>query len=163
MAIAVAVGACGRLDFRPVMVAGPSDAPPPGFDSDLGFIVIETIAVPSDGSSVTSTSVLSSAGVYRVNASGTITCGGVGDQLGDAEYHDFTNPADNNDLNGLDYGISIDHPTVGDKVTRWGAYTTSHVYEIAFTGLDSTLSANLHDGDYADNVGTLTLRILEQL
>jgi hypothetical protein len=154
------VPGCGRIDFAPIDAS--ADAPPFGVDSDPSFVVIETLTVPVDGSSVSSTTILASSDTYRLNASGAITVGGVGDMRGDAEYHDFSNPTDTNNLNGQDYGISIDHPVIGQKVTRWGPYVTSHIYETDFTGRDQTLSANLHDGDYANNIGTLTLKILRK-
>jgi len=158
--VAVVASGCGRIGFATV----PPDSSPVLADAfdDTMFTALETLVVPVDGSSVSSVAVLSSSGTYRLRASGVITCGGVGDQMGDAEYHDFTNPTDNNSLNGLDYGISIDSPVVGQKTIHWGAYTPTHVYEVDYVGRDQVVSANLHDGQYTDNSGTFMVTVLQQ-
>ena len=126
-----------------------------------GYTLLETITVPSDGSSVSSLTSLSSSVAYKLVASGTYEIGGFG---ADAEYI-FPGPFDyftNGGLNAGDYGIAIDDPTVGGlKLPFWGEYNETHEYIIDFTGLDSTISLNVHDDDYTDNVGSLQVQIFQ--
>lgn len=119
-------------------------------------VLLETITVPVNGSTVASTTVLVANAEYILEASGTFRIGGPGDGLGDAEYFNFANPpASLGDFSGgVDIGLSIN----GDD-PDWGPYQADHIYEHAFTGLGATVTATYFDTNYADNSGNLTLRI----
>ena len=120
------------------------------------LILLETISVPVNGSTVASTTVLQSGVEYVFEASGTFRIGGPGDGRGDAEYFNFANPpASLGDFSGnVDIGLSIN----GDD-PDWGPYRPDHVYEQMFTGLGAAVTASYADTNYSDNSGDLTLRI----
>ncbi|HET9232706.1 MAG TPA: hypothetical protein VFP10_01040 [Candidatus Eisenbacteria bacterium] len=133
------------------------------------FAPVETLNVPTDGSIVTSALTLESGTVYQIRASGTFHIGERGDSTADAEYADFSNvPSsviDNcpDSTLAIDMGIGI-NDAVNDslKVPRWGDFRSDHVYTIEFTGAGAPVTFTLHDCNYADNSGSLTVEILAQ-
>jgi hypothetical protein len=133
--------------------AAPASGPP-----------LETIVMPTNGTTVVSVHTLQAGSVYRIQASGTFYIGAAL-PVGDAEYaqnpttHQVELHCSNSPL-GVALGIAIDDATVGRvKFPYWGRFTSTHVYTIAFVGLGAPISLNYHDCNYADNVGTLTVQI----
>jgi len=129
--------------------------------------LLETIVVPVDGSSVTSTTILANGVTYDIRASGTFRIGGPGDGLGDAEYADFSNPPASvfsrcfYDPNGLDFGLVINNQVNGnEKFPNWGPYSPTHVYSIAFPGAGAPITFSYFDCPTTDNSGSLTVDIL---
>ncbi len=139
--------------------AGEPDAAPP----TPTYQIIETLTVAVNGSSTVSTTVLNSGETYRLRVSGTFIISTGNQWEADAEYFDFGNlPSSLQDtVTGVDNGVAVDDTTVNSTRTpQWGAYQADHVYEIDFVGKGATISTNLHDGNYSNNTGSLTLDIL---
>ncbi len=135
-----------------------ADAMPP-----LSYQVVESFQVPVNGSAVASTTVLNSGEIYRLRVSGTFIISTGSNLDGDAEYYDFGNlPSSVKDtVPGVDNGIGIDDSIVdSNKTPKWGPFSANHSYMIDFSGKGQTISANLHDGNYSNNAGSLTLEIL---
>ena len=137
-----------------------------GPNPETGYVLQETIIVPVDGSSVSSTMILKSGVLYRIKASGTFYVGGWGDQMGDAEYADLSNPPSSINDNcggtpdGVDLGIGInDSINDNEKFPSWGNFEPSHVYTIDFAGQGSSISLNYHDCAYNDNFGSLAVEV----
>jgi hypothetical protein len=132
-------------------------------DAPAGMVwtVIETIMVDSaNPNAEVSTSVLANGVTYKLRASGVLS--NVIDPFpGDAEYFDFDNPKDNGCCE--DIGLGIDDVVVNDLDTKpdWGPYRVDHVYEAMWVGKGTTITALYQDTLYSNNVGTLTLEILE--
>ena len=125
------------------------------------------LTVPTDGTSVHSTTVLQLGAPYYLEASGTYTAVPPAvDPMADAEYYDMTDPAagpkDFDTSNNIDFGLAIDATAAAPAKTpaTWGPYNDQHVYRVPFTGTGATIGAMLFDCCYGDNVGTLTLKIL---
>jgi hypothetical protein len=131
------------------------------------FAPVETLVVPTNGSSATSVMTLESGALYKIRASGTFHIGGGGDSTGDAEYADFgeipTSVIDNcgDSTSGVDLGLGI-NDAVNDslKSPKWGPFSADHVYTVDFVGLGAPVTLNYHDCNYEDNVGFLTVEIL---
>lgn len=124
-----------------------------------GATQVDTFVVPIDGTSGTSNIALLSGVPYLLEVSGTFFIGGPGDGLADAEYFDFSNPPTsvlNISGGGVDLGVRLN----GSKPS-WGAYQSSHVYTLPFSGLGSTISADYDDNPYSDNIGSLTMKIFQ--
>ena len=134
------------------------DAP---VDAPATWQVIETITVDSaNPTPVSSKTVLAAGVVYHLRASGSLTAT-IDGLPGDADYWDFNQPKDNGCCE--DIGLGIDDLVVNDLDTRpnWGAYTTTHVYEVEWTGNGAVIQALFQDTVYGNNAGSLTLEILE--
>lgn len=144
---------------RPVVVdARPIDAPP---DAPKTWQVLETLTVPCSGTSVTSTTVLTSTGQYHLRASTECIANTINSSASDAEYFGYNVNQFSDSASGVDNGISIDSTTPGDTRTpRWGNYTNTHVYEVPWTGGNATITANYWDSNYGNNSGSLKLEIL---
>jgi len=128
------------------------------------WTVVETMTVPvTNGNVVTSATTLSAGQLYHLRASGTYVTDTASNLLADADYYDYASPKDvTNTGTNCDVGIGIDDSVSDiDKQPKWGAYNTSHVYEIAITGTGAKIHANIHDGVYTNDSGELTLEILE--
>ena len=168
-----AVGAClvvvgcgfehGRL--------GPNDGPAAASDTAVDVAVdaaptwqvIETMTVDiAQSNAISSHSVLAAGVVYHLRASG-VASRTIDDLPGDAEYWDLNAPKDDGCCE--DIGIGIDDLVVNDLDTKpdWGPYTTTHVYEVSWTGKGAVITALYQDTYYGNNEGTLTLEILELL
>jgi len=131
------------------------DAPPPM------WTVIETLTVSCLGQGTTSMVVLQAGVEYRLRASGTCTANTSNGSLGDAEYVGFNINNLQDAAGGTDTGIAINDATPGStKNPRWGAYTSTHVYEVPWMGGGGTIVARVHADNYSNNSGSLTLRIL---
>jgi hypothetical protein len=153
----------GRLGGRTDAASEPSDSRnvDAALDATPTWQVVETLTV--DGASSTpqySQTVLAIGVVYHLRASGVLT-NVIDPYAGDAEYFDFNAPKDLGCCE--DIGLGIDDLVVDDLDTQpdWGSYTATHIYEVEWTGKGATISALYQDTYYANNVGTLTLEILE--
>jgi hypothetical protein len=138
---------------------GDPDAAPP----DPTYQIVETLNVAVNGSATVSSTVLNSGENYRLRVSGTFIISTGNNWEADAEYFDFGNlPGSLQDtVTGVDNGVAVDDSTIDSTRTpRWGAYQADHVYEVDFLGKGATISVNLHDGNYSNNTGSLTLDIL---
>jgi hypothetical protein len=132
----------------------PVDAPPT-------WQVIETLTVDiANPNAISSQTVLANGVVYHLRASG-LASRTIDDLPGDADYWDINAPKDSGCCE--DIGLGIDDLVVNDLDTKpdWGAYTASHVYEVAWTGKGAVIQALYQDTYYGNNAGTLTLEILE--
>lgn len=130
------------------------DAPPT-------WQVIETLTIDiANPNAVSSATALAAGVVYHLRASG-IASKTIDDLPGDADYWDFNSPKDNGCCE--DIGLGIDDLVVNDLDTKpdWGAYSTTHVYEVEWTGKGAVIQALFQDTFYGNNAGTLTLEILE--
>ena len=140
-----------------VEIFAPATTPP------QGFVLLETITVPADGSPVVSTHSLQPGVTYKVRALGTFVIGGAGFGYGDAEYAfdaQNGNVSDSNLPPSVDLGIAI-NDTANDipKFPSWGGFDPSHVYTIDFVGLGAPISLNYHDSVYSDNAFSATVEI----
>jgi hypothetical protein len=141
--------------------------PPVGADDAAGadaadseWVVIETLTVLSNGTVVMSTKVLQAGVTYRLRASGTFYYDT--QVLGDAEYFDTQSGSTPRDVvSSVDVGLAVNDDTPGPTRTfRWGAFKASHLYEAEWIGDGSTITAQIHDGNYSGNFGSLSLEIL---
>ncbi len=135
-------------------------------DLESGYVLQETITVPVDGSSASSTTKLRSDTLYEIRASGTFFVGGPGDMQGDAEYANFSNPPSSlqnhcaGDPNDVDLGIGINDNVIdNEKIPFWGDFEPSHVYTVTLAGLGAPIALNYHDCAYNDNSGDLTVEV----
>jgi hypothetical protein len=133
-----------------------------GIDSGGQWVVVETLTIPADGTEVPSTTVLQAGVGYQLRAMGTYTFKlNPVPSMGDAEYVGFDINALMDSVSGVDVGLAVNDTTVdSNRTPRWGQYTNTHVYEAPWIGDGAVITAKLHDGQYADNSGTLTLQIL---
>lgn len=132
--------------------------------------LVETLAIPSDGSVVASRS-YPSYKTFRVEVSGTYRWGlcdawccpggdpGLRERHGDAEF--LTEDcwiSHYGDFNGTDISVFVD----GENVD-WGPFQSDHVYSIEVAGRDAPFSFHINDcaSCYGDNEGSLTVRIYE--
>jgi hypothetical protein len=163
-----AVGVPG--DATPVHDApsGAGDAPVADADAmaaidaaEKPFVIIETLSVPVDGSSIQSTVTLRAGEGYRLRALGTCVIAPNGLRA-DAEYFFFDGDDDVMDASQkYDMGLAIDDAVVDlDKQPKWGPFVGSHVYEIPFAGTGAPIAASFHDLRPGNNVGSLTVEIL---
>ena len=136
------------------------DAAPPIDADEREWVVIETLSVPSKGMLITSTKVLRTGVPYRLRASGTFYYDT--QVFADAEYFDVDvgrTPMDS--LSGVDGGLAVNDATVGPvRDFKWGAFSAGHVYEAEWIGDGAPITAQIHDGNYGGNAGSLTLEIL---
>jgi hypothetical protein len=131
-------------------------------DAGATTALLDTLIVPSNGAIVTSNIVLQAGQTYLLRVTGTFTISTTEGWLGDAEYFDFADvPTSLQDtVIGVDNGVGINDLVVDSiRSPRWGPYNPSHIYERSFVGLGATIQANFHDGNYTNNVGSLTLEI----
>ncbi len=149
------------IDAAPAIDAPPDarpdaaiDAPPPT------WMVVETLTVPCLPAARTSTTVLTTTGMYRLRARGTCTSNSANNSEGDAEYT-FNAVSLSDAANGVDSGIAVDDSTPGSlKQPRWGAFTSTHQYEVPWIGTGATITALFHDSNPSNNAGSLSLDIL---
>ncbi len=127
--------------------------------------LLETKTVPTDGSTVSTTTTLQSGKWYMFKATGTFHIGSPGDGLADAEYGNFSNPPSSLiDLTdtGVDFGIGINDTTNdSDKAPFWGGYSPTHTYYAYVQGTGATATLKYHDNNYPDNTGSLTVQVYE--
>jgi len=128
-----------------------------------GYTRQETITVPMDGSSVSSTFPLDGGAHYKLRASGQAVSGGPG--FGDAEYvfdNGLTTVIDRcgGNSDGVDLGIGVNDTQNGNnKLPFWGALNVAHVYVVDFVGQGAPIILNYHDCNYSDNSGSLTVEV----
>lgn len=168
--VAVLAIACATAcSFEPGTFGTTDDAATPAIDAaaDVSidavptWQVVETLMVDSANSNaLTSTTVLAASVTYRLRASGTVT-NVIDDKQGDADWWDFNDPKDDGCCE--DIGLGINDLVVDDLDTQpdWGAYNATHIYEVEWVGAGATISALYQDTFYGNNVGTITLEILE--
>lgn len=124
-----------------------------------GPVLVETIMIPGNGTVVTSTQTLTLGQQYVLRLSGEIVIASNGAH-GDAEYWDYDVGGVPQDSAGVDIGVGInDTPVDASKSPNWGPYQASHIYQVMFTGLGSTITANYHDGNPGNNSGNVVLQI----
>jgi hypothetical protein len=124
------------------------------------WVAIESLIVPATGAQVLSKTALANGVEYRLRATGTWVIQSNVDppSLADAEWWNFSDPTTGE---GLDVGLAIDDLALDDsKQPDWGPYNSTHEYEVTWTGDGSTISANIHDNNYGNDSGSLTLTIL---
>jgi len=140
---------------------------------------VETVTVPSDGSSVTSTNTLDNGVTYLLEASGTYRFANWGVYgIADAEWAYRRAPYYPTDtsyedvvpdegsttsgwVKGEDYYASecgLDVQVSGSCVD-WGDYNDAHDYVSEYTGDGNLVSFHIHDSAYGDNSGSLTIDI----
>ena len=124
--------------------------------SALEDTLLETLAVPVDGTTTQSTMQLTAGTSYTLRASGEFIIGGPG--FGDAEYaYDASNQGaiDNcfNSPAGTDLGIGIDDANIGGttKSPDWGPFNAAHEYTAEIIGTGNPISVNYHDCGHGDN------------
>jgi hypothetical protein len=138
---------------------------------DLDNVPVETLTIPSDGSTVTTTGYYTSNATYRIEVSGTYRWG-ICDSLncpesaecsyqrwGDAEYlTDDCWSSHFADFHGVDISVVVDEEHVD-----WGPFSPDHVYSIEKNGRNAPFSFQIADctSCYGDNAGTLTVTIYE--
>lgn len=133
------------------------DAPPP---PPPVWVVISTLMVPCNGVPVTSPIVLTTGVVYRLRASGECTTNSLNGSRGDAEFLGYNVGPTYDALDNIDNGIAINDTTPGpNKLPSWGTYTTTHAYQVDWTGTGSATTAMFHDTNPSNNTGSLTLTI----
>jgi hypothetical protein len=153
-------------DASPPDASPPDASPPDAALPDAGPVLLETLTIPCDGTTVVSSTVLTNGVTFTLRASGTCTVANNvpgPDVLGDAEFFDtdFSNPQDS--FAGTDLGIAIDDDVLDDpKSPKWGSFDISHIYSIDFIGSGSTISLNFHDPNFSNNSGDLTVEIFSQ-
>jgi hypothetical protein len=122
--------------------------------------MLEELSIPVGGTVVSSTVVLQSGVRYRLRASGTYFYAAAQNVLGDAEYFGFNAGGPTDTEAGVDVGLAVNDSVVdANRMPKWGAYTDTHVYEVEWTGAGATIDVQLHDGNYSNNVGSLTVAI----
>ncbi|MGE0870525.1 MAG: hypothetical protein AB7P03_18315 [Kofleriaceae bacterium] len=154
-----------RQTANDAAVDGSIDAvtPDAGIDApaEPEWIPVETLIVPASGVEVKSMTVLAAGVEYRLRATGTwvIQSNMNPKTEADAEWWEFSNPVTN--AGGVDVGLAINDATVdGERQPDWGAYSASHEYEVPWIGAGDVIVANIHDGNYNNDDGSLTLTIL---
>ena len=131
---------------------------------DRSWSVVETLTVPVDGTVAISATTLQLGGTYRLRASGTFVISTGQGIEADAEYFDFSNPPSSITDAGtsVDHGLAIDDAVVDStRNPKWGAFAPTHVYEIDYAATGDSITAQFHDEVPSNNVGSLTLEILE--
>lgn len=125
-----------------------------------GCRLVDTVHVPSDGSTVSSSVSLETGKPYSFKASGTFTYNNAGDWA-DAEWYLKNSVIVKGDTEGSQpyvLDISVD----GYSINRdWGDYSAEHIYYLQFTGTGSSADFSIYDSYYPDNSGSLTVEIYE--
>ncbi len=126
------------------------------------WVTIETLDVPVNfGAQVTSLTTLQAGTEYHLRVSGTFVVQNdvVPPTESDGEWWGFDAPMDG--VPGVDIGMGIDDATIdATRTPAWGPYAPNHVYEVSWIGSGAPISANIHDGRYDNDSGSLTLEIL---
>jgi hypothetical protein len=143
----------------PIVLAVPASSVAPAVTSP---VLLESLTVPTDGSSVTSRTVLTNNVKYTLVAKGTFAITAGTTHNADAEYrYDALFQDDCPTSPPVDIGMSINVTSQAKQKqpVSWGAYSTSHKYETGWLGKGATIKANYHDCNLGDNHGKLTLEI----
>ena len=141
---------------------GPTDGDGGGDGGGTWFLIDELSVLTGPAPTAVMSSVTLAQGVvYRLRASGKYFHE-VGAEA-DAEYVDINYDPRGDIVSGIDVGLAVDDSSIDeDRTPRWGAYRDDHVYEVEWTGNGAPIAAQLHDGNYTTNAGTLTLQIFER-
>jgi hypothetical protein len=137
---------------------GSSSGSGSGGPTGWSYVEVDAVSVPSDGNEVESHISLNSGGQYEIVASGYCTIGNGALGYTDASWTGFGKmPIDLSQTSpsGLQYGVFINGSDPG-----WGAYQSSHVYTINYTGSGGQLSFYFSDDYYPDNSGSIGVTIL---
>jgi len=137
-----------------------------------GEAPLETLSIPSDGSSVETSLSFSSQKTYRIEVSGTYQWGMCdpvncpdGGACGYRRFGDAEHLTDDCGLNYFDdwFGFDISVYLDGENVD-WGTFRDDHAYSITVPGNDAPFSFHLNDCApcYGDNEGSLTVRVFEE-
>ncbi len=178
--VTIALAGCGFTatkatsgDKLDAATADASSEPPPPIDAAVDaatdapldappvWTVVDTLQVPCTLGSVTSTFVLQMGVAYKLHATGECVTNTANNSRGDAEYLGYNIGPTLDSVSNVDSGIAVNDPTPGStKDPRWGAFTTTHAYEVMWTGTGATIVAKFHSADYSNNAGSLALQIL---
>ena len=138
---------------------GGDDGGDDGGGSGGDWTVVEVLSVPASGAVAVSDLVLEAGVGYRLRASGT--CMVTFNMVADAEYFGFNMGLPMDVAVNIDLGLAVNDMDIDIvRTPRWGTYNPEHKYEIAWPGVGGPIVAQLHDGRYSDNSGSLTLEIL---
>lgn len=150
-----------RVTALVAVLAGPAAAMAQLADLP-GHALVQTLAVPTNGSTVWSQAL--AVGVeHQLVAYGSFNIGGF---QADAEYiwNGFIpGTYDHCVFGGLavcDYGIAVNDSSVGGfKGIAWGAYRNDHTYLQSWVGAGEALRLSFHDDNFADNFSSLGVQI----
>ncbi|HUS63428.1 MAG TPA: hypothetical protein VMZ28_02755 [Kofleriaceae bacterium] len=156
-----------RIDagVDPDAAAGAFDAS--GLDAAIGPQLVEHIDVPVQNAPiVASNTTLTTGTTYELRASGTVVLSDAQNLSADAEYWwQDTSPGTTADSASfgdttIDVGLAI-NDTVVDGTTNpaWGPFAATHIYSFLYVGEGTTITAQFHDLNAANNSGTLSLDI----
>ena len=138
-----------------------------GLDAATEPALVEHIDVPAQNAPiVASNTTLTTGTSYELRASGTIVLSDTQNLSADAEYWwaDAT-PGTTMDTAALgdddiDVGLAINDTVVDDNANpAWGPFAASHTYSFIYVGEGTTITAQFHDLNAANNSGTLSLDI----
>jgi len=126
-----------------------------------GPTLLETLTVPADGSVITSSTVLQSGMLYRLEAAGTFLAGDT--ITADAEYSSGRPSYEWRDFveRYEQYGEGLLELRVNGAFVEWGDFNPEHVYSIDVLGTGSPLSFSfdIYDIYSPNNSGSLTASI----
>jgi hypothetical protein len=120
--------------------------------------LVDTLTIQGTGEIALSTFVPLAGVTYRLRATGFVDV--ATGLASDADYFGFPGSvSDYTTDNTVDMGLGIDDSTLDRTKTRWGPYTDTHVYEVAYIGTGMKLRAQYEDNFYGNNAGTMMLQI----
>lgn len=119
------------------------------------------MSVAVDGSTAMSSITLNAGEDYYIVASGVASLAHDGRQM-DAEYAGSPTASkwSTSSSSGFDWNLGLGSAGSVSRVS-WGAYDSTHVYGVHFTGTGNALAAKYFDDNYSDNSGNLVLSIYE--
>ena len=135
--------------------------------------LVDTVIVPSDGNVVNSNIILENGNEYLIEANGTYSywpsCGVDGGCIADAKYSlrpegNFNPGPGAQWINGDDLGSPWENYLeilINNLSVSWGAYNSSHIYSINYTGMGSIINFKITDNSYSDNSGSITIKIYQ--
>ena len=136
----------------PTIDAAPDAAP--------SLTLVETMTISCRGASMTSATTLQDGQSYHLRTSGECVANTVNNSKADAEYLGYNVGPTYDVINNVDDGIAVNDATSGPtKQPRWGTYTTTHIYEVPWTGAAAKISVNYHGDNLTNNSGSLTFQI----
>jgi hypothetical protein len=148
----------GLVGDGPVVDAPAIDAPA---DAPPTLTIIETLTISCLGATVTSATTLQAGEIYHLRASGECIANTANNSKADAEYLGYNVGPTYDSFGGVDDGIAVNDNTSGaTKQPRWGAFTSTHLYEVPWTGAAATIAVNYHGDNLTNNAGSLTFQIL---
>jgi len=141
-----------------VLALGLVPAAPAAANGVTLCIHLETLSVDAKGAVATSSTTPASGVNYIIEASGTYSAGAVWDA--DAEYGTEDSWANYTDVPGTS-DPSEPHLElwVDGASVEWGVYNAGHVYTLNYTGTGSSVTFQIEDTHYPNNLGQLTVKI----